>query len=128
MLAEPRVNSPEYDELLMSLVESALSRSAEEREAYLRNACSDDPRVFDDAWSYVRREQLMNGFLLTPLLPPAAEAQLPQPGDLLHERFRIVRKVAHGGMGVVYEAQDEKLGRRIAIKCAKEQGLKLPMV
>ena len=119
MLAEPRVNSPEYDELLMSLVESALSRSAEEREAYLRNACSDDPRVFDDAWSYVRREQLMNGFLLTPLLPPAAEAQLPQPGDLLHERFRIVRKVAHGGMGVVYEAQDEKLGRRIAIKCAK---------
>lgn len=119
MLAEPPVNSPDYDELLMSLVESALSRSPRERESYLRNACSGNSGIFEDAWSYVLREQLMNGFLVKPLLPPVAETQLPQPGDLLHRRFRIVRKVAHGGMGVVYEAQDEKLGRRIAIKCAK---------
>ena len=35
------------------------------------------------------------------------------------DRFRIVREVAQGGMGIVYEAVDEKLDRRIAIKCAK---------
>ncbi len=40
------------------------------------------------------------------------------PGELLAGRFRIVREMARGGMGVVYEARDEKLDRRVAIKAA----------
>src|SRR4051794_17475330 len=40
------------------------------------------------------------------------------PGELLVERFRVVRRIAQGGMGVVYEAYDEKLNRRIALECA----------
>jgi serine/threonine protein kinase/tetratricopeptide (TPR) repeat protein len=41
-----------------------------------------------------------------------------QPDEILLDRFRILREVAYGGMGVVYDAFDEKLDRRIAIKCA----------
>jgi len=41
------------------------------------------------------------------------------PGTILGERFRIVRAVGHGGMGVVYEAIDQKLDRQVAFKCAK---------
>ncbi len=40
------------------------------------------------------------------------------PGQLLVDRFRLKRRIAQGGMGVVYEAFDEKLGRRIALKSA----------
>src|SRR3954464_9178306 len=41
------------------------------------------------------------------------------PGEILVGRFRVVRRIAQGGMGVVYEAYDEKLNRRIALKCAR---------
>jgi serine/threonine protein kinase len=61
----------------------------------------------------------MNGFLLDPLYPAASYEHPFEPGELLDGRFRIVREIAQGGMGIVYEAVDEKLQRRIALKCAK---------
>ena len=107
------------DELLMNLVELALSQPSEQREAYLRTACAGDPELFTQAWNYVESEERMQGFLEEPLFPLPAAEQRFETGELLDSRFRIVREIAQGGMGIVYEAHDEKLGRRIAIKCAK---------
>src|SRR3989442_825787 len=114
------------DDLVMSLVDLALARPSGERETYLRSACPADPELLDQVRKYVEWDERMDGFLVDPLYCILFEYHF-EPGDVLDGRFRIVREVAQGGMGVVYEAWDEKIERRIAVKCAKAGfGKRLP--
>ncbi|HYZ87143.1 MAG TPA: protein kinase, partial [Bryobacteraceae bacterium] len=111
----------------MSLVELALSRPPEERKECLRLACAGNTDLFTLTWNYVEAEERMQGFLLDPLYSPNIDEHIFEPGELLLGRFRIRSEVARGGMGVVYEAFDEKLHRRIALKAARAGfGTRLP--
>src|SRR5262249_48509523 len=121
--------SPEAqrDDMVMSLVEKTLALDPEDREAYLDQACSGNAELRGQVWDYVESERRMKGFLLDPFYFASRSEHPFEPGTLLEGRFRIVREVAQGGMGVVYEATDEKLERRIALKCAKSGfGQRLP--
>ncbi len=44
-----------------------------------------------------------------------------EPGGLLSARFRIIKRLASGGMGDVYEAEDTQLGERVALKTIRDE-------
>ncbi|MBX3276317.1 MAG: serine/threonine protein kinase [Sandaracinaceae bacterium] len=49
-------------------------------------------------------------------VPAEVEEVDPLVGRVVEGRFQVVRKIAAGGMGVVYEATQVPLGRRVALK------------
>lgn len=52
----------------------------------------------------------------------AGEDRAPlREGDRVGQHYRIVRLIAHGGMGAVYQARDENLDRDVAIKIVRPQ-------
>jgi len=45
----------------------------------------------------------------------------PEEGKLYGDRYRLVKRIATGGMGEVWQAQDEVILRQVAIKILKQQ-------
>lgn len=50
-----------------------------------------------------------------------SEAQHAPEGQVIEGRYRVVSRIADGGMATVYQAVDERLGRTVAIKIMHTQ-------
>jgi eukaryotic-like serine/threonine-protein kinase len=129
-------------ELVEQLFEEALALKPAEREAFLDQACSHDPQLRRTVEELLAEDASAGSLLEHPpfdflgaavMCPPrAAGTTAPiddnemrsrpaagrlQPGQVLIDRFTIVRFIAKGGMGEVYEAEDRFLqGVHVAVK------------
>jgi hypothetical protein len=100
---------------LRALFDDALRKDPSARQSYLNEACADDPALQSQVQRLLDAHQEAGFFLEQPV-------ELPTPPVCVDddfsgtERFRVLRRVGAGGMGVVYEVQDLARGEAVALK------------
>ena len=63
-----------------------------------------------------RRPIISGGLDVDTVLPPQNAAGIHVPGDVIDSRYTVIREIGRGGMGVVYEVEDDLVGIRVAVK------------
>ena len=115
------------------LFAEALELTPERRSAFLDEACRDAPDVRRVVEDLLDKHQRAGSFLRDPAfaspdkgtqtaLNTSWDSSRFQPGQLIAGRFSIVRFIARGGMGEVYEAKDQFLqDTHVALKIIRPE-------
>jgi eukaryotic-like serine/threonine-protein kinase len=110
-----------------NLLHAALERPADEQEQYLRQACDSDGVLLEEVHSLLAAHRKAGSFLDSAVASPAAMTTQTidfvvtgtgfrsMAGETV-SHYRVLSCLGSGGMGVVYEAEDIKLCRRVAMK------------
>lgn len=109
-----------------ALFRAATALPVESREAYLVQQCADDPTVLAQVRSLLAADGHEQGALDRPALISVSSVLEPGgtgPADSVPRtigRYRILRKIGDGGMGSVFEAEQENPRRRVALKLLRQ--------
>ena len=113
-LARAAIND-QHDELIGQVVEEYFEAVERGERLPLEHFVSRYPDIQDVLKSVIPALQMADG---TDAVAPANDQHPRRLGD-----FRILRQIGRGGMGIVYEAEQISMGRRVALKVLPLAGL-----
>jgi len=103
--------------------EALEKKTAQDLEAYLEEACQNNPSVRAEIDALLKAHFQAGGFLKGPILGSQATLD-PNPisesiGTTI-DKYKLLEKIGEGGMAVVYMAEQEKpIRRKVALKIIK---------
>ena len=101
-----------------AIYDYAIDLQPEERRVFLEQISSEDPELLVQVQRMLDQAQAdTEDIPATPVDSPVARLHkyIFSPGDLIAGRYRVLRKVAKGGMGEVYEVKTWSYSR-VALK------------